>query len=172
MRCSKSRAPAGVSVHDPSSPKKRTAWVVGRTRSHPRRGGAKKSCTTPDWPPILNRSAGVGETVARPRRKADSWNRTDSLLVLASYLDRPGRLVVPPSQERERIAGVLRHELDAVSRRYWMFAGLDPTNDAEGEPAGERERRLWEQYESDRMQCMLLADDALAEFKRVPHHLS
>ncbi len=169
-RFSKSRAPAGVSVHDPSSPKKRAAWVVGRTRSHPRRGGAKKSCTTRDWTPILNPSGGVGETVAR--RQSRSWNRTDSLLVLASYLDRPGRMAVPPRQERERVAGVIGHHVDEVSRRCWMFAGLDPDNAADGEPAGERELKLWNQYASDRMKCMLDADDALAAFKRVPHHLS
>lgn len=114
----------------------------------------------------------VKPLMARPRRQPSSWNRTDSLLVLASYLERPGHMAVPPRQERERVAGIIGHAVDDVSRRCWMFAGLDPQNRSEGEPAGERERRLWETYADDRLQCMLDADAAMEEFKRRPRHLS
>lgn len=110
--------------------------------------------------------------MARPRRQPSSWNRTDSLLVLASYLERPSHMAVPPQQERERVAGIIGQSVDAVSRRCWMFAGLDPQNRSGGEPAGEREHRLWDKYADDRLQCMLDAEAATDEFRRLPRHMS
>lgn len=99
------------------------------------------------------------------------WTREDSLIVLAGYCDRPPRALLPPSAERERIANLLRVDVSAVTRRLWMFAGLDPDNKAEGEPAGSRERRLWKQYADDRVSLMMDADDAIRSKGRIPRAL-
>jgi hypothetical protein len=93
-------------------------------------------------------------------------------MVLASYLERPVRMGVPPRQERERIAGIVGHELELITLRCWMFAGLDSANPSLGEEPGEREYRLWERYSPDRIACMVDAEAALDGFRRIPHHLS
>lgn len=103
-------------------------------------------------------------------RSPRSWDRTDSLVVLASYAERPPHALVPPLRERERVASVLRQPVEEVTRRMWMFAGLDPENPSEGTEAGERERRLWAEYADDRLRLMLDTDAALEGRRRVPRH--
>lgn len=105
-------------------------------------------------------------------RGARSWTRQDSLVVLASYVERPSHLMVPPQRERERVANLLRQEVAEVTARLWAFATLDESNDSSGGTVGRREEELWERYADDRMELMVDADAILDERKRVPHYLS
>lgn len=102
------------------------------------------------------------------KRSARAWNRDDSLLVLAAYFDRPPRQRLPSERERQRIANLTRQDVAEVTRRCAMFAGLDPHNPSDGEPAGARERRLWERYADDRMACGVAADAVLESLRRLP----
>lgn len=104
-------------------------------------------------------------------KDARSWSRKDSLLVLASYVEKPARIMVPPLRERERLANLTGHSVQEVTARLWMFAALDPDNSATGD-AGKRETELWQQYADDRLELMLAADALLEERKRIPRYLS
>lgn len=108
----------------------------------------------------------------RPRRTGSTWTRSDSLVVLASYFERPRDAMIPPMAERERVANVLRRTVPAVTHRYWMFAAVDPDNASAGEAPGLRERRLWTQYADDRVACLVDAEGVTDDQKRVPRYLS
>jgi hypothetical protein len=95
------------------------------------------------------------------RRRPASWNRRDSLVVLACYVQRPTNALLPPSPERERVANLTGHDVAEVTRRLWMYAGPDPDNCSGGEPAGSIESRLWERYRDDRMALLVAAEDAV-----------
>ncbi len=96
------------------------------------------------------------------------WTRGHSLVVLASFMDRPPNMAIPPALERERVANLLRAEVDEVTRRYWMFHRLAG---GDGEPPEPRERKLWNEFEGHPLECAMAADEWLAERRRLPHYL-
>ena len=97
---------------------------------------------------------------------ARPWTRDDTLLVLASYLDRPRGMRIPPQVERERLANVVRRDLDAVTERYQAFASAEA-----GEPVGPTVMRLWATFGTQPLDCAIAADEVLEARKRVPYHL-
>ncbi len=104
------------------------------------------------------------------KRAPASWGRDDSIVVLASYFERPRDALVPPAAERDRVANLLGQSVEEVTRRYWMFAAIDPDSKAEGE-AGQREQRLWVRFHNDRMALMVAADEALERRRSRPRRL-
>ncbi|MGB1585622.1 MAG: hypothetical protein ACPHID_01070 [Thermoplasmatota archaeon] len=95
-----------------------------------------------------------------------AWTRDDTLLVLASYLDRPRGMRIPPQPERERVANLVRRDLDAVTDRYQAFADVEA-----GDAAGPTVTRLWQQFGHRPLDCAIEADEVLEARKRVPYHL-
>jgi len=100
-------------------------------------------------------------------RQPAAWNRTDSLVVLASFLERPGGMTIPPQLERMRVANVLGHDVAEVVRRYWMFVALEQGQD----DAGTREKRLWARFADAPLECAIAAEEALAERRPRPDRL-
>lgn len=96
------------------------------------------------------------------RRSPRSWNRQDSLLVLAAYFEHG----VPHHMERQRLANVLGMPVDAVMHRFNAFRSLE-----RGEGAPDRETKLWAQYHDDRLSCLLESDEITEERRRLPYHL-
>ncbi|MGB1697579.1 MAG: hypothetical protein ACPHK8_04195 [Thermoplasmatota archaeon] len=96
------------------------------------------------------------------RRSPRSWNRQDSVLVLAAYFEHG----MPRDMERQRIANVLGMPVDAVVRRFHAYQSLER---GEGGPA--REAKLWALYHEDRLACLLEADEITEERRRLPYHL-
>lgn len=97
---------------------------------------------------------------------ARSWTRDDTLLVLASYLDRPRGMRIPPQPERERVGNLVRQDLDAVTARYQEFVAAE-----EGEVVGATVARLWQEYHGQPLECAIAADEVLESRKRLPYHL-
>ncbi len=104
-------------------------------------------------------------------RSPASWTRNDSLLVMASYVQKPPRVMVPPLPERERLSNLTGHSVAEVTARLWAFAAVDPDNAATGD-AGKRETELWERYADDRLELLIAADALIEERRRIPHYLS
>lgn len=91
-------------------------------------------------------------------------------VVLASYLERPHHLMVPPLRERERVANILGRSVADVTACMWAFAGLDQENPSTGE-GDATTGKLWEQYHDDRVEAMIAADAIVEARRSVPHHL-
>lgn len=94
------------------------------------------------------------------------WSRDDSLLVLASYLDRPPGMSLPPAPERERVASLVRRTVEAVTQRYQDFAAAERQ-----EPTGKQVARLWAEFGDQPLECAIAADEVMAARRRVPYHL-
>lgn len=97
---------------------------------------------------------------------AKPWTRDDALLVLASHLDRPRGMSLPPRQELERLGNLLRRPVDDVLEQLQAFALI-----AAGGEGNKRDQALWDEFSGDALGCAIAADDVLQERRRVPYHL-
>ena len=105
-------------------------------------------------------------------RRTSTWTRHDSLVVLASYQQRPRGHRLVPEMELERVAGLLNVPVETVRRRMQAFAGLDPANPArEPERVSARDRRLWREYEGDAWRLQTDAEWIVQQRKRRPKAL-
>lgn len=105
-------------------------------------------------------------------RDPSGWTRRDSLLVLASYVARPPRLLLPPQPELDRVASLTRMPMAEIRRRMVRFAGHDPDNAIPfEEPLGTRDGRLWKEYHDDPMKLMADAEWTVEEGRFRPKTL-
>ncbi len=108
----------------------------------------------------------------RPVRDPSGWTRRDSLLVLASYVARPPRMLLPPQPELDRVASLTRMPMAEIRRRMVRFAGHDPDNTIPQEEAlGTRDGRLWKEYIDDPMRLMADAEWTVEEGRFRPKTL-
>lgn len=96
------------------------------------------------------------------RRSPRSWNRDDSVLVLAFYFENG----MPRHMDRQKVANILGMPVDTVMRHFHSFQDLE-----NGEEAPARETKLWKLYAEDRISCLIAADEVTESRRNLPFHL-
>ncbi len=86
-----------------------------------------------------------------------NWRSEDSVVVLASYLGRPAGWRRPPEDEMQRVANLVRQDIEVVRRRIDGFRFLDTGRPDDVRPS-HRDKQIWERYRDDPMQCAMDAD--------------
>ncbi len=87
---------------------------------------------------------------------AKGWRSEDSVVILASYLGRPAGWRLPPEDELQRVANLLRRDVDVVRRRMDGFRHLD-TGRPDATPS-HRDKAIWERYRDDPAACAMDAE--------------
>ncbi len=95
-----------------------------------------------------------------------AWRSEDSIIVLASYFDRPPGHRLPPELELQRVANLLRVPVHEVRRRMDRFSAIDQGR-SQGLPTP-RDRRIWQRYRDDPAACAADAEWILEGRKRRP----
>lgn len=78
-----------------------------------------------------------------------TWRSSDSVVVLAAYLERPRGHRLPPPDQQQRVANLLGVDVDLVRRRLAGFAELERGGTPRPGGATHRDHQLWLHYRDD-----------------------